>query len=856
MTGDEIRAAFLSFFEEKGHRVIPSSSLIPHGDPTLLLTSAGMVQFKPYFLGEAVPPSPRLASCQKCFRTTDIEAVGDTSHLTFFEMLGNFSIGDYFKKEAIGWAWQFVTRRLGLPPQRLWVTVFLDDDESFGIWRELGVAEDRILRFGEEENYWGPAGDTGPCGPCSEIHYDFGPEHGCGQPSCAPNCECGRFSEIWNLVFIQYNQDKKGHRSLLPKPSIDTGMGLERTAAVMQGRTSVYETDLFSPLIEDISRLSGNKYGADDSADNNMRVIAEHGRGIAFLIADGVMPSNEGRGYVLRRLLRRAALSGRRLALDKPFLAEIARATIKKMGPVYPELIEKQDFVLKVIKLEEARFAETLSTGLELLDSIMAQASSQVRSKITGKQAFKLYDTYGFPVELTQEVAQKQGFSVDLEGFEAEMEKQRQKAREAHKFELAEEIGLKDRLDIKDTLFIGYSNLKNKTIVVGLMVDNEDVATVKEGQKAGLILEATPFYAEMGGQVGDTGKVIGSSGRFSVTNAIRVAQDLIVHQGHVIEGSLTVGDEVTAEVDRERRLDIARNHTATHLLQSALRRVLGEHVQQRGSLVTPDRLRFDFSHLSAVTKEEIDETQRIVNARIRQNLAVYDQNIPYKQAIEAGAIALFDEKYGDTVRVLKIGQPPISIELCGGTHIAATGEIGLFQIITEAGIGAGLRRIEAATGRGAEEVTGQKFDALRDKASSTLAELGEEKKRTRTLEREIGRMTAGGLLLRGETVNGIKLIAEKVPPSRIEVLRDIADLLREQLKSGIIVLGTVYEGSPIFLAAVTPDLVKKGYHAGEIIKKVAGITGGSGGGKATLAQGGGKDKSKLDEAIRLVKSLI
>ncbi len=959
VTGDEIREAFLSFFGEKGHRIISSSSLIPHGDPTLLLTSAGMVQFKPYFLGESEPPSPRLASCQKCFRTTDIESVGDASHLTFFEMLGNFSVGDYFKTEAIALAWQFVTRRLGLEPERLWVTVFLDDDEAFRIWRKMGIPQDRILRFGEEDNFWGPAGDSGPCGPCSEIHYDFGPGVGCGQASCAPNCLCGRFSEIWNLVFMQYNQDRSGRRSLLPKPNIDTGMGLERTAAVIQGKTSVYDTDLFAPLIGNISKFIGKKYGSDDEVDKAMRVVVEHGRALTFLIADGVLPSNEGRGYVLRRLLRRAALFGRRLGLDKPFLAEMAKVTIEQMGNIYPELLKRRDFILELIELEEARFGETLDTGLEviegLLDSTMTelvrslgptsefavatrrigeaigkafeplqkamirpeilqafqqyqkaaqrigeaigkafeplqkamirpeilQAFQQYQKtveqiqkaiprpeisqavkqyemllKIPGEDVFKLYDTYGFPKELTQEVAAENGFFIDSEGFEKEMAKQREKGRASHKFELAEEVGLKDRLDIKDTFFVGYSNLKNKTIVVGLMVDNEGVATVKEGQKAGLILASTPFYGEMGGQMGDTGEIISSSGRFSVTNAIRVAHGMIMHQGQVIEGSMSVNDEVEAEVDKERRLDIARNHTATHLLQLALRQVLGEHVQQRGSVVAPDRLRFDFCHLKAMAAEEIQKVESVVNDKVRQNLPVSDEEIPYKQAIQEGVIAIFGEKYGDVVRVLRIGRPPVSAELCGGTHVAVTGEIGFLRIISEGSIGAGLRRIEAVTGRGAEKAIGQEIDSLGNKVSSLLAKLDDEIKRAQTLEKELARVRAEALLGQAEVVSGVRVLARRVPSSRPETLRQMTDYLRQKLKSVVIVLGTVYQGKPVFLAVVTPDLVAKGYHAGRLVSKVAELAGGGGGGRASLAQGGGRDKAKLDGALKAVRDLI
>jgi len=874
--GDEVRAAFLSFFEEKGHKIIPGSSLIPRGDPTLLLTSAGMVQFKPYFLGEEVPPSPRLASCQKCFRTTDIELVGDSCHLTFFEMLGNFSIGDYFKQEAIGWAWEFVTQRLGLPPQRLWVTIFLDDDESFQYWRNMGVPEQRILRFGEEDNFWGPAGDSGPCGPCSEIHYDFGEEVGCGKASCAPNCDCGRFSEIWNLVFTQYNQDKDGHRTLLPKPNIDTGMGLERTAAVVQGKTSVYESDLFVPLLECISKLAKVKYGSDDAVDNTMRIIAEHSRGIAFLIGDGVIPSNEGQGYVLRRLLRRTALFGRRLGLDKPFLGETAKATIERMGHVYPEIGQRQDFILRVIESEEARFSETLSTGLELLDGIMQEAASKKRDKIAGKQAFKLYDTYGFPIELTTEIAADRGFSVDLEGFEKEMEKQRLKARIAQKAEEVEkaltkvEGGIYEMLGTRETPFVGYHNLKQKSLIIDLLVGNESTETIPEGQEASLILESTPFYGEMGGQAGDTGEIRSPSGYFLVTNTIRIPPDITVHHGRVTEGSLTVGDEVEAVVDMERRLDIARNHTATHLLQFALRQVLGEHVQQRGSLVAPDRFRFDFSHLTAMAKEEIQKVQHIVNEKIRQNLKVYDEDIPYKKAIEEGAIALFDEKYGDTVRVLKIGEPAISAELCGGTHVASTGEIGLFHIIGESSIGAGLRRIEAVTGREAEafidkhlsdlqetaEYLDAELDDVLDKAYSISIELKEERKQRLALERELAKIRAESLLSQAEVVNGVTVLVARVPPARMEALREMSDLIRDKLKSVVVVLGTVYEDKPAFLAAVTPDLVARGYSAGEIVKQVAKVAGGGGGGKATLAQAGGKYKDRLDDALKLVKSLI
>ncbi len=871
MNSDEIRAAFLKFFEEKGHKVIPSSSLIPAGDPTLLLTNAGMVQIKPYFLGEAIPPSRRLASCQKCFRTTDIETVGDATHLTFFEMLGNFSVGEYFKKEAIAWAWEFFTERMKLPPERLWVTIFLDDDESFKYWREIGIPESKISRFGEEDNFWGPAGSSGPCGPCSEIHYDFGEEKGCGKADCRPNCACGRFTELWNLVFTQYNQDEAGNRTPLPKPNIDTGMGFERLLTILAKKSSIYDTDLFAPLLNKVSELTGKKYGINPDDDNAMRVVADHGRALAFLIADGVIPGNEGRGYVLRRLLRRAALFGRRLGLDKPFLSEIAGAAIKKMSHVYPELKQRQDFIMKVIELEETQFEETLSKGLEVLNDIMSENETDKAGEIDGSDAFRLYDTYGFPIELTREIAAEHGLSVHMASFEREMEAQRARARASHKFDVAAggAAGL-TKLNVESTEFVGYHTLEQKAKIVGLMVDGKEADTVKAGQVASLVLDTSPFYAEMGGQVGDMGEIRGPNGRFEVTDSVRVPPDIIIHQGKAVEGYLLKGDKVEAIVDIERRRDIARNHTATHLLQAALRQVLGEHIQQRGSLVAPERLRFDFSHLAAMTQEEIKAVQRIVNEKIRQNLRVYDEETDYKKAVAAGAIALFDEKYGDTVRVMRIGEPAVSAELCGGTHVDFTGEIGYFHIISEGSIGAGLRRIEAVTGREAEALVDRRLSSLegisqsleaspedvQDKIAGLLAELEKERKHTLSLERELARKEAETLLDRVELIKGVNVLAARVSSDSQPVLREMADFLRDRLKSAIVVLGAVSGERPVFIAAVTPDLVAKGYNAGDIVKQVSKVAGGGGGGKANFAQAGGKDKNRLDEALSLVKSLI
>ena len=871
MNSDELRSSYLRFFEERGHKLIPSSSLIPHGDPTLLLTSAGMVQFKPYFMGEAVPSSTRATTCQKCFRTSDIEFVGDPNHCTFFEMLGNFSFGDYFKKEAIAWAWEYVTKVLGLPKEKLWITIYLDDEEAFGFWRKLSVPENRILRFGADTNFWGPAGDSGPCGPCSEIHYDYGEEVKCSKPDCKPGCDCGRYTEIWNLVFNQYYQDKERHRTPLKKPGIDTGMGLERTLCVVQSKRTVYETDAFAPLLDVVSRISGKKYGVDAETDRAMRIAAEHSRGIPFLIADGVLPGNEGRGYVLRRLLRRTTLFGRRLGADKPFLSELASFTMGTMSHVYPELVQRRDFILKVIDTEERKFSESLNSGLELVENILSKPDIISRKQISGQDVFRLYDTFGFPAELTSEIATGRGFKVDLEGFRQEMEKQREKARSSHRFELSgKDMDLGQALGVEKTGFVGYSSLAQKTVILAIRVKNELVDSVTEGQEAELILESTPFYGEMGGQMGDMGLITGDSGRFSVADAVRVPPEIIIHKGKMESGTLTVGDEVQASVDEDRRLDIARNHTATHLLQAALRKVLGEHIQQRGSLVAPERLRFDFSHLIPMTNEEIKKTNRLVNKMIRQNLPVYDEELSYKKAVEEGAIALFGEKYGDVVRLLRVGRPAVSAELCGGTHIKATGDIGFFHIISESSIGASLRRIEAVTGRGAEEYFEKQLndlnqvaayletesDHILEKAQNISQDLKNERKRATILERELSRFNAESLLTRVETVNGLKVLTGKVPSVRVEVLREMCDWLRDQLKSVVIVLGTINDDRPLFLATVTPDLVAKGYNAGDIVRQVAKVTGGSGGGKPNLAQAGGKDKEKIDEALSLVKDLI
>jgi len=877
VTGDELRQVFLNYFEDRGHKVIPSSSLVPHKDPTLLLTSAGMVQIKPYYLGLERPPSQRLASCQKCFRTTDIDSVGDSKHLTFFEMLGNFSVGDYFKRETISWAWEFVTRYLRLPEERLWITIYLDDEEALAYWRGLGVPVGKILRFGDEDNFWGPVGDSGPCGPCSEIHYDLGEEFGCGKAECKPNCACARFSEIWNLVFTQYNQDSDGRRTPLPKPNIDTGMGLERTLAAIQGKPSPYETDLFFPLIDRICHLSGKEYGRDGNIDRAIRIVAEHSRGIAFLITDGVMPSNEGRGYILRRILRRASLFGRKLGLNDPFLSEMADVVVGTMSHIYPELVTSHSQTIRLVRAEEEKFIATLDTGLGLVERFIDEASAQGGAGLTSGEVFRLYDTYGFPPELTAEIARERGLSTDWEGFRAEMEKQRERARAggivvkpSPATALAATHGSRIVIDTPRTRFVGYQRYGSRSKVRDLVTNESSVRSLTEGNEVDVVLDKTPFYGEMGGQVGDTGEINSEKGRVVVINTFKGSPDIIIHKGKVVEGSISKGDEVEAKVDVPRRLDIARNHTATHLLQAALRQIVSKDIEQRGSLVEPERFRFDFSHLAPITEEELEKIQRQVNEWIRRNLQVKAKTLPYAEAVGEGAIALFEEKYGEEVRMLTIGEPAISKELCGGTHVKSTGELGMFMITSESSIGTGLHRIEAITGREAESLIESRSAALQhiakevegsleevpDKVKALIGDLEAERKKRLSLERELSRKIVEDLPTQAEQVSGVTVLAARVPALTMPILREMGDILRDRLRSAVIVLATVYDGKPSFLAMVTPDLVARGVHAGDIINQVAKVAGGGGGGKAAMAQAGGKDASKVDEALKLAKSVV
>jgi len=869
VNGDELRKLFLKFFEERDHKVISSASLVPHGDPTLLLTSAGMAQFKAYYLGLEKPPHPKLTSCQKCFRTTDIEVVGDSQHLTFFEMLGNFSIGDYFKKEAIAWAWEFVTQYLKMPEERLWVTIYLNDDEAEEYWKETGVPAERILRFGEEHNFWGPAGNSGPCGPCSEIHYDLGKEIGCGRPECGPNCDCGRFCEIWNLVFTQYNQDVDGKRSPLAKPNIDTGMGLERVAMVMQGKYSVYESDLFLPIIERVCHISAKKYADNKEDDRAIRVVAEHSRSIAFLIGDGVLPSNEGRGYVLRRILRRASLFGRRLGLSEPFLVEIVQMTVNTMGHIYPELIENSSLITEVVRAGEEKFVTTLEVGLGMVEKLIEETLENGKKYLSGEQVFRLYDTYGFPNELTEELARERGLTVDSESFKAEMEKQRERARGSHRFSFDETIdrGSKNILPVE---FVGYDNSISQAIILELTVDGQSMKEVSEGNEVDIILDNTPFYGEKGGQVGDTGEISNNRGKIIITNTISSQGNLIIHHGKITEGTMSVGMVVEAKIDLMRRLDIARNHSATHLLQAAMRQILGGHISQRGSLVEPGRFRFDFSQMSPVSREEITQIQRWVNKKIRQDLLVKTNVMSYDQALDEGAAALFEEKYGDIVRVVKMGEPAVSMELCGGTHVQSTGQIGLFLITAESSIGTGLRRIEAVTGSAAELLVEERFSALYNVAGeieasvetvparvkSLVSDMEKERKHSQLLEKQLLRYLAKSMLTMTTKVKGVTVLAVKVESLTTSALREMGDILRDSLESAVIVLAVIYQNRLNFLAMVSPDLITKGLHAGNIVKQVAKVTGGGGGGQAGMAQAGGKDVTKLDEALGMVGEIV
>ena len=877
MNSDELRRTFLSFYESKGHLVIPSSSLIPIGDPTLLLTSAGVVQVKPFFTGEAKAPAPRLASCQKCFRTTDIDSVGDADHLTFFEMLGNFSVADYFKKEAIEWAWELVTERLKLPPEKLWVSVFLSDDESYELWRDLGVPEERLVRYDESENWWGPPGDSGPCGPCTEIYYDFGEELSCGKPDCGPACDCNRFTEFYNLVLTEYYQDTEGNRTPLPSGNIDTGMGLERTAAIMQGVTNVYETDGFQAIMGKVSEVTGRRYRSDKGTDAAMRVLAEHARGTTFLISDGVVPANEGRGYVLRRILRRAVTFARKLGVREPVLVTIAEIVIENMREAYPDLERNREFILKVIEQEEARFHDTLDAGLIEVDKLTFNIGrldinlSKVEV-IKGRDVFRLYDTYGFPPELTEEVAAERGFGVDLEEFEREMEAQRERGRAAQAFRKDKMSEAYAAVGLGATRFTGYETLAGESVVVGLLREGVSVQRVGSGEELEVVTMETPFYAEGGGQVGDKGEIAGVNGRFIVEDTQATMLGFYVHRGRVVDGEMVVGDPVTMIVDPGHRRESARNHTATHLLHAALRQVLGQHVRQAGSLVVPDRLRFDFTHPVGLGRADLHDIRNLVNEKISSDLQITKDEAPYAEAISRGALAFFGDKYPDVVRLVSMGEGDdrFSFEVCGGTHVGRTGEVWNFQVTDEGSIGSGLRRIEAVTGGSVQDLLAQRYDLVEelsaqlkspaeeivDKVAALVQERDAARRRADRLERDAARREAEGLLGRVQDVDGARVVAARVDAPNVETMREMGDFLKAKLGSVFVVLASVINDRPMFVAMATPDLVAKGVHAGNIVKRVAKVAGGGGGGSPEMAQAGGKDKSKVSAALEEVARLV
>lgn len=886
ITSAEIRRTFLSYFQERGHTIVPSSSLIPANDPTLLFTNAGMVQFKDIFLGVEKRSYTRATTAQKCMRVSgkhnDLENVGPSPrHHTFFEMLGNFSFGDYFKREAIAYAWEFLTKILGLDKNRLYPTIYVEDDEAFALWQEVaGVPASRITRMGKKDNFWA-MGDTGPNGPCSEIVYDRGLEHcTCGRSDCNLTVECERWWELWNLVFMQYETTADGTTRLLPKPSIDTGMGMERITAVLQGANSNYETDLFWPIIQRTQELLGHNDARRDEQIVSYRVIADHARAIAFLIADGVLPGNEGRNYVLRLILRRAARHGKLLGFTRPFIAEVLQVVIDLMGEHYGELIQRRDFILEAATQEEERFLQTLDVGMDLLDQIIAGVKKANQTVIPGDKAFRLYDTYGFPLDLTRDVAKEHNLTVDEAGFRAALEAQRERARAAQRFELGLEEELYRNIGLSATQFVGYKTTRCQAQVLALVRDGEVQEEVGPGQKVQVVLDCTPFYGESGGQVGDTGVIVGPRGRIQVEDTRHPLPELTVHYGQVVEGVIAVGEQVEAQVDEERRLDIARNHTATHLLHRALQKVLGPHALQAGSLVAPDRLRFDFTHLQPVSDEELRKIEQEVNAAIRLDMPVTGHVTTFEQARANGAMALFGEKYGDKVRMISVGNG-YSRELCGGTHLQRTGQIGFFHILSESSVGAGLRRIEAVTGRGAETWVQQQLDILAEaaatlqcrpaelvqKAKELTEQLREQQRAITQLRHQVARENTARLLEHVKYVSGVQVLAAQVDANSVEHLREMMDFVREGLRQhakgsvqkvtgSVIILGALIEGHPSLVAAVAPELVKRGLHAGKLVGEIARAMGGSGGGRSEMGQAGGGDASKMREALALVEQKV
>ena len=879
MSGEDVRQAFVSFFEEHAHRHVPSSSLVPHNDPTVLLTTAGMQQMTPFFLGLEAPPAPRLCSVQKCFRTVDIDEVGDQSHCTFFFMLGNFSVGDYFKRESLHWSWEFLTQRMGIPGDLLHPTIHPDDHDALTIWRdEIGIPDERIGRL--SDNWWGPVGATGPNGPDSEIYFDRGEEHGCGLATCAPGCDCPRYLEVWNNVFMEFFQSPDGSRVPLPKQNVDTGMGLERLAMVMQGVNSLYDIDLYQAIIQRAATLAGVEYGADVETDKALRIIADHTRGSTFLIADGVLPGNEGRSYVLRRIMRRAIRSGRKLGLEEPFLADVAGVVINQFAHHHPELKERRTQIERVMTHEEESFGRTLNAGIGRFHALVEELAKQdagtgerVARVLPGAEVFRLYDTFGFPLDLTLDLAREQGLEVDTAGFEEALAVQRAASRggAASAFKDAG----RERAEIfvtaakGKTTFLGYKaeRVEDATIVA-LIGPDGPMTEAEAGQPIEVLLDRTPFYGESGGQLGDTGTIRTATGTINIDDTYKPVPDIFVHRGTVSEGFVRVGETVTAAIDAGRRQHIRRNHTATHLLHRALRVVVGDEARQAGSLVAPERLRFDFSSLEPVKPEQLARITEMVNTEVMRNTPVVTEEKAYADAVSGGATALFGEKYGDTVRVVTIGD--YSQELCGGTHVGQLGEIGPFVIVSEGSVAAGVRRIEAITGSAAIDLLQQQRRVL-DDASKTLRVTWQEtpagvealQDRARTLEREIERLRGeiagsrvGDLLGNATTVGDVTVLAARVSAESKDGLRQQADRLRDQMPSGVVVLGAVIDGKPSLLAMVSPDLVARGIKAGDLIKSAAQHVGGRGGGRADLAEGGGADPAGLEAALAAVTGMV
>ena len=868
---NELRKMFLEFFESKEHLAMKSFSLVPHNDNSLLLINSGMAPLKPYFTGQEIPPSRRVTTCQKCIRTGDIENVGKTArHGTFFEMLGNFSFGDYFKREAIQWSWEFLTEVVGLDANRLYPSVYVDDQEAFEIWnKEMGIPAERIFKFGKEDNFWEHG--SGPCGPCSEIYYDRGENYGCGKPDCTVGCECDRYMEIWNNVFTQFDNDGKGNYSELEQKNIDTGMGLERLASIVQDVDSIFDVDTLKALREHVCALCGAVYGEEYSKDVSIRVITDHIRSVTFMISDGIIPSNNGRGYVLRRLLRRACRHGRLLGIEGKFLTKLAETVIEGSKDGYPELFEKKDMIFNVIGQEEDQFNKTIDQGLKILSDMIEEMSEKEEQTLSGENAFKLYDTYGFPLDLTMEILEEKGFGVDEEGFKAAMEEQRVKARKARGVTnyMGADATVYDEIDPSITTeFVGYDHLDYTSDITVLTTENELVQEISEGEDGTIFVEQTPFYATMGGQEGDTGVITTDAAEFVVKDTIKLLGGKVGHVGTVKKGTFKIGDSVQLSVAVKERNNTCKNHSATHLLQKALKTVLGSHVEQKGSLVTPDRLRFDFVHFSAMTPEEIARTEMLVNEEIAKNSEVVTKVMNLEEAKATGAMALFGEKYENDVRVVSMGD--FSKELCGGTHVKNTGMITTFKIVSEAGVAAGVRRIEALTGDGvfryyheieqelAEAAKAAKStpDKLKEKIEHMLAEIKTLQSEVESLKSKAAKDALGDVMDQVKEVNGIKLLATAVEDVDMNGLRELGDQLKEKLGQGVIVIASSANGKVNLVAMATEEAMAKGAHAGNLIKGIAALVGGGGGGRPNMAQAGGKNPAGIPDAIAKVEEVL